>query len=60
MKFKLDENFGIRIVKILRDAGYEAHTFQEQGLQGISDQQVYDLCCAQKLCLITLTLISPM
>lgn len=43
-------------MKILRDADYEAHTFREQGLQGISDQQVYDLCCAQKLCLITLDL----
>jgi predicted nuclease of predicted toxin-antitoxin system len=56
MKFKLDENFGTRTRRIFRDAGYDTQTVREQSLQGAPDQQLYEMCCAEQRCLVTLDL----
>ena len=56
MKFKLDENFGTRTREIFRAAGHNAQTVRDEGLQGCSDQYLYEVCCTEKRCLVTLDL----
>jgi len=56
VKFKLDENFGTRTREIFRAAGHNAQTVRDEGLQGCSDQYLYEVCCAEKRCLVTLDL----
>jgi len=56
MKFKLDENFGTRVQQVFRAAGYDVQTVREQHLQGCSDQHLYEICCAEGRCLVTLDL----
>lgn len=56
MKFKLDENFGNRTRQLFRAQGHNVKTVREQGLQGTSDQHLYEVCCNEKLCLVTLDL----
>src|SRR5437660_3502729 len=56
MKFKLDENFGTRTQQLFRTAGYEVYTVRDQGLEGCSDQRLYEVCCAEQYGLITLDL----
>jgi predicted nuclease of predicted toxin-antitoxin system len=56
MKFKLDENFGTRTQEILKSAGHDVYTVFEQNMQGCSDQHLYEVCCSEKCCLITLDL----
>ena len=56
MKFKLDENFGTRTQNIFRSAGYDVQTVWDQGLQGCPDRQIYETCCSEKRCLVTLDL----
>jgi predicted nuclease of predicted toxin-antitoxin system len=54
MKFKLDENFGAHTQELFRAAGYEVNTVRDEGLQGSSDQNLFDACCNEKHCLVTL------
>lgn len=56
MKFKLDENLGIRTQRLFRTAGHNAYTVYDEGLQGCADQRLYDVCCIEKCCLVTLDL----
>jgi predicted nuclease of predicted toxin-antitoxin system len=56
MKFKLDENFGTRTQKIFRAAGHDVRTVRDEGLQGSSDKNLYDVCCLEQRCLVTLDL----
>jgi predicted nuclease of predicted toxin-antitoxin system len=56
MKFKLDENFGTRTQEIFRLAGHDVQTVFEQNMQGASDQHIYEICCSEKRCLVTLDL----
>lgn len=56
MKFKLDENFGIRTQKLFQAQGYDIKTVRNQGLQGSSDQRLYEICCVEQCCLVTLDL----
>ena len=56
MRFKLDENFGTRTQKLFRHAGHEVKTVRDQSLQGGSDQTIYEICCSEQLCLVTLDL----
>ena len=54
MKFKLDENFGTRTQHVFKVAGYDVQTVFQESLQGASDQRIYDVCCAEQRCLVTL------
>ncbi len=56
MKFKLDENLGTRTQQVFRAAGHQVHTVRDQALGGTSDQQLYDVCCAEGFCLVSLDL----
>lgn len=54
MKFKLDENFGTRTQELFRAAGYEVDTVRDEGLQGSSDQNLFEVCRNENYCLVTL------
>ena len=56
MKFKLDKNFGTRTQHIFRAKGYDVKTVWEEELQGCSDQKIYEICCVESRCLVTLDL----
>lgn len=56
MKFKLDENFGTRTQQLFEHAGHDVKTVREQSLQGCSDQHLYEVCCSENRCLVTLDL----
>jgi len=56
MKFKLDENFGTRTYNIFESVGYDVQTVRQESLQGATDQQIYEACCAEGRCLVTLDL----
>lgn len=56
MKFKLDENFGTRTLEIFRAAGHDIQTVRSQELQGCLDQNLYEVCCKEQRCLVTLDL----
>jgi len=56
MKFKLDENFGTRTQQLFRAAGHDVQTVHDEGLQGSPDQYLYEVCCTEQRCLISLDL----
>lgn len=56
MKFKLDENFGIRTQQLFHVAGHDVETVRSQELQGISDNHLFEICCTEHRCLVTLNL----
>lgn len=56
MKFKLDENFGTRTQHIFAASGHDVHTVFDEGLQGASDPSLYEICCHEQRCLVTLDL----
>jgi len=56
LKFKLDENFGTRTQHIFESARFEVDTVRDEGLGGSSDEIIYNTCCSEKRCLVTLDL----
>lgn len=56
MKFKLDENLGIRTQKLFQAAGHDVHTILDEQLSGATDKTLYEVCCDEKRCLVTLDL----
>jgi len=56
MKFKLDENFGFRTQELFRSAGHDVKSVLDEKIQGCSDQDLYEICCKEKRCLVTLDL----
>jgi predicted nuclease of predicted toxin-antitoxin system len=56
MRVKLDENFGTRTQDIFRATGYDIKTVWEEEIQGFSDQKIFETCCAESRCLVTLNL----
>ncbi len=56
MKFKLDENFGKRTQWVFDEASHDVQTVSQEGLAGVSDEILYDICCREKRCLVTLDL----
>ena len=56
MKFKLDENFGTRTQQLFRAEGHDVHTVIDEKIQGCSDHQLYEKCCKEKRCLVSLDL----
>ena len=56
MRFKLDENLGTRTQQLFRTHEHDAQTARSEGLQGASDQRVYEACRIEQRCLVTLDL----
>lgn len=56
MRIKLDENIDARLITPFKEAGHDAVTVQEQGLKGITDKELYELCRAEGYTLVTLDL----
>jgi len=56
MRVKLDENIDVRLTALLKEADHKAITVQEQGLRGIADRKLYELCKAEGYILVTLDL----
>lgn len=56
MKFKLDENLGSRTQEMFLAAGHDVQTVRSQKLQGCLDRNLYEVCCEEQRCLVTLDL----
>ncbi|AFV10459.1 hypothetical protein Tph_c02120 [Thermacetogenium phaeum DSM 12270] len=56
MRFKLDENLGKSIQQIFQEAGHDVQTVLDEKMGGRSDQTVYEACCSENRCLVTLDL----
>ena len=56
MKFKLDENIGVRAQNLFLNAGHDIHTVRDEGLNGEPDTVLFEACCDEQRCLVTLDL----
>jgi predicted nuclease of predicted toxin-antitoxin system len=56
MKFKLDENFGRRTLHLFLSAGHDAVTILDEQIQGCTDRRLFEVCCSEKRCLVTMDL----
>lgn len=54
MKLKLDENIGRGSADILRDEGHDVSSVHEQGLLGIADGALFEVCKREARALVTL------
>ncbi len=56
MRFKLDENLHPDAAALLRDHGHDAQTVAQQGLRGIVDAHLSEVCRLERRTLITFDL----
>lgn len=56
MKLKLDENLGRGAQQVFDDAGHDVETIFGEKLSGADDEAVYQACCRERRCLVTLDL----
>jgi predicted nuclease of predicted toxin-antitoxin system len=56
MKFKLDENLGSRTAELISEIGHDVATVAQEQLSGSSDERLFEICIAERRCLITLDL----
>lgn len=54
MRFKIDENLPAEIAELLKSAGYDAKTVNEQRLQGAKDNILVEICNKEGRVLVTL------
>ena len=53
MKFKIDENLHADCAARLRSAGHDAMTVFEQGMTGASDDEIANVCTAERRVIVT-------
>ena len=58
MKFKLDENIGRRGLELLKACGHDVMTVWDQSLHGVADEELFEVCSAERRALITLDRVS--
>ena len=56
MRIKLDENVDARLAMLLKKAGHDTNTIQEQNLRGTEDKALYDICKVDDHILVSLDL----
>jgi predicted nuclease of predicted toxin-antitoxin system len=54
VKFKLDENIGRRGLELLKASGHDVMTVRDQGLEGATDERLFEVCVMEERALITL------
>ena len=54
MRLKIDENIGHRGVALLRAHGHDVETVEDEGLRGVSDEDLFSACSSENRILITL------
>jgi predicted nuclease of predicted toxin-antitoxin system len=53
VKFKVDENLPGELSQLLRDAGWDSLTIEEQKLGGANDPHIAHVCAAEQRILVT-------
>jgi len=56
VRFKLDENFDLRLVPLVKEGGHDVETVLSEGLAGRSDEVVFRACLEERRTLVTLDL----
>jgi predicted nuclease of predicted toxin-antitoxin system len=54
VKFKLDDNLSRRAAELIRIAGHDAVTVVSQGLRGVADEALFQVCKHEGRTLVTL------
>ncbi len=54
MRLKHDENIGRRGLELLKASGHDVMTVWDQGLRGVTDEELFEVCAAEGRALITL------
>lgn len=56
MRFKLDENLPIEAAEVLQNAGHDAATIYSEGLTGVDDMRIAQVCKDEQRALVSLDL----
>lgn len=56
MRFKIDENLPVEVAAILKEAGHDAMTINEQNMSGELDPAVASVCQSERRAIVTLDL----
>lgn len=56
MKIKFDENLDARLITLFLEGGHEAITIPSQGLRGVKDEVLYEICKNEDYILVSLDL----
>lgn len=56
MRFKVDENLPVEVAALIREAGHEADTVNDERIGGAEDSDIAALCQRERLALVTLDL----
>jgi predicted nuclease of predicted toxin-antitoxin system len=54
VKIKLDENIGRRGLELLKASGHDVMTVRDQGLEGVTDERLFEVCATEERALLTL------
>lgn len=56
MRLKLDENLGVLVAELLREAGHDTATVPDQQMCSVGDVELITACRSERRCLVTLDL----